>query len=227
MSQLHNPRIFDCHNHILPGLDDGAQTLEESLFLAGKLVEYGYRRCVCTPHSSYLYRNTPLIVQGAVEQLRAALAEKNIPLEISGSMEYRLIPETWTEVRQNGWLMPWEGNHILVELPLRTRDRMGALSAEGEIRKLVADGYQPVLAHPERYLYLAQDEYDALFAAGAVFQRNLGSMEGFYGDASARRAKWLEERGYYAFVGTDLHNQEYADYFDRLFAERDSRHKSK
>ncbi|MBR4228833.1 MAG: hypothetical protein IKR72_06985, partial [Bacteroidales bacterium] len=53
---------YDCHCHILPGLDDGARTMEESVFLAGKLASYGFERAVCTPHSTRLYRNTPATV---------------------------------------------------------------------------------------------------------------------------------------------------------------------
>ena len=104
----------DCHCHILPGLDDGAQTLEDSVFLAGKLVEWGYQRAICTSHSSFLYRNTPATVTAACDKLRAELANRGIELELVPSMEYRFIPETWPAVRESNWLLPWEGNHILV-----------------------------------------------------------------------------------------------------------------
>ena len=70
----------DCHCHILPRLDDGAQTLEDSVFLAGKLVEWGYQRAICTAHSSFLYRNTPSTVKAACELLRAELERRWIPM---------------------------------------------------------------------------------------------------------------------------------------------------
>ena len=75
------------------------------------------------------------------------------------SMEYRLIPETWYEVRKKDWIMPWEGNHILVELPIREPEKTGSIEPVTEIRQLIAEGYQPVLAHPERYLYLSTEKY--------------------------------------------------------------------
>ena len=109
---------YDCHCHILPGLDDGAQTMEDSLFLAGKLASYGFERAVCTSHSTRLYRNTPSTVIPACERLREALDLAGIRLDLVPSLEYRLLPETWPEIRTKGWLLPWEGNHILIELPI-------------------------------------------------------------------------------------------------------------
>ena len=75
-------------------------------------------------------------------------------------------------------------------------------------------GYQPVLAHPERYLYLQMEEYQAFKAAGVQFQRNLGTLEGMYGEAVCVRAEALDAEGMYEWVGTDLHKKKYADFFD-------------
>ena len=132
------------------------------------------------------------------------------------SMEYRLIPETWYEVRKKDWIMPWEGNHILVELPIREPEKTGSIEPVTEIRQLVAEGYQPVLAHPERYLYLSIEEYMALKAAGAQFQQNLGSVEGFYGNAVSERAAELNASGMYEWNGTDLHSRKHADFLDHF-----------
>ena len=161
---------YDCHCHILPGLDDGAQTLEEAVFLAGKLASYGFERAVCTSHSTRLYRNTPSTVIPACERLQEALVQAGIRLELVPSLEYRLLPETWPEIREKGWLLPWEGNHIL----MRWHD------------------------------------------AGAAFQRNLASLEGFYGPAPAARARHLLDLNLYSFLGTDTHSRKYTDAFDAL-----------
>ena len=209
----------DCHCHILPGLDDGAQTLEESVFLAGKLASWGYERVVCTSHSSFLYRNTPKTVASACELLRKELLARGISLELVPSMEYRLIPETWLDVRENRWLLPWEGNHILVELPIHDPTKIGDIVPSAEIRWLLAKGYQPVLAHPERYLYLTMEDYRLLKDAGAQFQRNLGTLEGMYGEAVSVRAEALQAEGMYDWVGSDLHSKKYADFFDKYVFE--------
>lgn len=205
----------DCHCHILPGLDDGAQTLEDSVFLAGKLVEWGYRRAVCTSHSSFLYRNTPSSVKAACELLQAELNRCGIPLELVPSMEYRFIPETWPDVKAGNWLLPWEGNHILIELPIHDPTKIGDLIPLAEAKWLIGEGYHPVLAHPERYLFLQMDDYKAFKDAGVQFQRNMGTLEGMYGDEVKVRAEALQAEGMYDWLGTDLHKKKYADFFDQ------------
>lgn len=187
--------------------------MEEAVELARRLVGFGFRKAVCTSHRNALYRNTPSDIEEACQELRAELAREGIELELVPSMEYRLVPETWPEVLEKGWLLPWEGNHILVELPIHDPSKMDGIFPEDEIRHLAASGYQPVLAHPERYLYLDPDRYRSLKEAGALFQRNVGSIEGLYGMGVSHRAETLQAAGLYDLVGTDLHNERYAAFF--------------
>ena len=126
---------YDCHCHILPGLDDGAQTMEDALFLAGKLASYGFKRAVCTSHSTRLYRNTPSTVIPACERLQEALVQAGIRLELVPSLEYRLLPETWPEIRAKGWLLPWESNHILIELPISNPRQLGDIDPFRPVRR--------------------------------------------------------------------------------------------
>ena len=77
-------------------------------------------------------------------------------------------------------------------------------------------GYQPVLAHPERYIYLSMEDYIGLKEAGCLFQRNAGSLEGLYGQAVSVRTEGIMKAGLYDMVGTDLHNERYAMFFDRI-----------
>lgn len=207
-------RKTDCHCHILPGLDDGAQCLEESLILAGKQAEWGFRKVVCTSHRVGKYPNEPAVVIDACRRLQEELDRQAIPLELTPSMEYRLIPETWPETLEKGWLLPWEGNHILIELPIHKASRIGNIVPEDEIKRLLDMGYQPVLAHPERYLYLDLERYHSLKDAGVLFQRNIGSLEGLYGEAVSVRTEALLAEGMYEMEGTDLHNERYAAFFD-------------
>lgn len=204
----------DCHCHILPGLDDGAGSLEESIALAKRQVSWGFRKAVCTSHRVGKYPNVPEVVTATCRQLQEALRTLEISLELTPSMEYRLIPETWPETLEKGWLLPWEGDHILIELPIHKASRIGNIVPEDEIKRLLDMGYQPVLAHPERYLYLDMDRYHSLKEAGALFQRNVGSLEGLYGEAVSVRCEALLAEGLYDTRGTDLHNERYADFFD-------------
>ena len=204
--------MIDCHCHILPGLDDGAADLVESLDLCRWFVSHGYTEVVCTSHRTRLYPNTAETVEQAVAALQLELDQCGIALRLHPSLEYRLIPETWRPER----LLPWQDDHLLIELPLRKPEKMGGIVPENEIRQLLADGYQPVLAHPERYLWASPDDYARWHDAGACFQRNLGALEGFYGDPAMERTKWLLEKGWYTFLGTDLHNRHYAEFFDGI-----------
>lgn len=206
----------DCHCHILPGLDDGARSLKESVALARRQVSWGFRKAVCTSHRVGKYPNVPEVVTATCRMLQEELRKQEIPLELTPSMEYRLIPETWPETLEKGWLLPWEGNHILIELPIHKASRIGNIVPEDEIKRLLDMGYQPVLAHPERYLYLDTDRYHSLKDAGALFQRNVGSLEGLYGEAVSVRAEALLADGLFDLMGTDLHNEGYADFFDRF-----------
>ena len=92
--------------------------------------------------------------------------------------------------------------------------KIGDLIPLSEMRRLIDQGFQPVLAHPERYLYLSEEEYQAYKDSGIQFQRNLGTLEGMYGDAVCIRAEALEAEGMYEWVGTDLHKKKYSDFFD-------------
>ena len=204
----------DCHCHILPGLDDGAGSLEESVALAKRQLSWGFRKAVCTSHRVVKYPNVPEVITATCRMLQEELRKREIALELIPSMEYRLIPETWPETLEKGWLLPWEGNHILIELPIHKAARMGSLVPEDEMKRLLDRGYQPVLAHPERYLYLDMERYRSFKETGVLFQRNIGSLEGLYGDSVRIRCQALLEGGMFDLLGTDLHNERYADFFD-------------
>ena len=96
----------DFHSHILPGLDDGARTLDDALMLAGAMRSWGFERVYCTPHINALYRNTPQSIRPAFGELKEALETHGVNLDIRMSAEYRLVPETWPEVLEKDWLMP-------------------------------------------------------------------------------------------------------------------------
>lgn len=195
-------------------LDDGSASLAESVRLAKRQAGWGFHKVVCTSHRVGKYPNEPAVVIEACNLLQRELEMQGIPLELVPSMEYRLIPETWPETLEKGWLLPWEGNHILIELPIHKVSRIGNIVPEEEIKRLLEMGYQPVLAHPERYLYLDHERYCRLKDAGALFQRNVGSLEGLYGESVSIRAEALIAQNMYDMQGTDLHNEKYADFFD-------------
>ena len=204
----------DCHCHILPCLDDGSTGMQESVLLAKYQVKWGFTKAICTSHRVKRFPNEPENVKRVCGELQEELIRQEVPLELVPSMEYRLIPETWPETLEKGWLLPWEGNHILIELPIHKASQIGNIVPEAEIKRLLDKGFQPVLAHPERYLYLDMEQYYSLKESGVLFQRNIGSIEGLYGLSVSDRAKTLLSENLYDLQGTDLHSETYARFFD-------------
>ena len=206
----------DYHCHILPGLDDGAQNIGESVFLSRKLVEWGYTDAVCVVHSSHKYRHTPQEVLTAYGVLYRVLQEENIDLTLHPTFEYRIVPQSWPEVCQNKWWLPWYGNHLLVEFPIKSREPFGNLDPMEEVMRLLDDGFKPVLAHPERYQYMGMEELKRLHDLGCEFQMNLGSIHGFYSEDVRHTAELIQSEGWYSYTGTDLHNRRYTDFYDKI-----------
>ena len=210
---------LDFHSHILPGLDDGARDLDDSLMLASAMKGWGFERVYCTPHINALYRNTPESIRPAFEQLQEALSTHNIDLDIRMSAEYRLVPETWPDVLEKGWLMPIEDKYILMELPISRRSEMKNISPMEEFRKIVSMGLTPILPHPERYGYLSHDELLKFVDIGVKIQCNYGSLAGLYGHDAEEIAGSLVKEGIVSFYGTDMHNAHYVDVMGQWFAD--------
>lgn len=189
----------DWHCHILPGVDDGVKTIDDSLEILDGYSRLGIREVWLTPH-----------VMEDVPNTTAGLRERFAELQdrYSGGIRLRLAAEymmdSLFESRlQAGDLLPLgsSGNHLLIETsyfnpPVRfTRT----------IKDILAAGYFPVLAHPERYIYMDMDDYSALTDAGIRLQLNLPSLAGSYGREARDKAAALLRKGLYDMAGTDLH----------------------
>lgn len=210
---------LDFHSHILPGIDDGAKDINESLMLAKALKDWGFDRITCTPHITSKYPNTPQDIMPKFEHLKEELDKSGIGLDIRLSAEYRLVPETWPKVLENNWLMPpIEDRFILMELPISHREEMGLINPVEEFRKIASMGLTPILPHPERYFYLTEQELSDILDAGGKIQCNYGSYAGLYGEEVRQRAVALQDKGLVSFYGTDLHNAHYVQVIGSWFA---------
>ena len=208
---------LDFHSHILPGIDDGAVDLNDSLTLAKALKNWGFERVTCTPHITALHRNTPETIRPAFEMLQEALSQESVYLDIRLSAEYRLVPETWPTVLKENWLMPIEDKYILMELPISKPREMGHISPIEEFRKVRAMGLIPLLPHPERYFYLTRNELLRFIDEGVEVQSNYGSLAGLYGEEVRWRVNNLREEGLISHYGTDLHNRHYVAVLSEWF----------
>lgn len=210
---------LDFHSHILPGLDDGATDLENSVELATAMKGWGFERITCTPHITNKYRNTPDTIRSAFERLQEALYVRGTDVELRMSAEYRLVPETWPEVLKKNWLMPIEDKFVLMELPIFHPEDIGDIIPLEEFKKVISLGLIPLLPHPERYFYLSKKELMSFLEAGVMIQSNYGSLAGLYGDKAAQNARSLVNEGLVSYYGTDMHNMHYVDVIGEWFSE--------
>jgi protein-tyrosine phosphatase len=195
----------DMHSHLLPGIDDGAPDMETSLALIKGMIELGYTKLITTPHIMWdMYRNTREGILEKLELLRAAVKEKGLNIEINAAAEYFLDEHVEQLVKKNEPLLTISGNMVLVEFSLAYPSH----SLKDILFDMQMQGYQPVIAHPERYIYLDHNKgfYEELKDIGCLFQLNILSLGNHYGKAVQELANYLIKKRYYDLVGTDLHH---------------------
>lgn len=200
---------IDIHSHILPGIDDGAKTIEESVQLVKEMAGWGFERLTCTPHITKKFRNTPETIQEKFDILNNTLSANGLSIDLRMSAEYRLNPETWPEILKSGQFMPIEDQYILMEFPINEPSDMGDLNPMEEFLKVMSLGLTPILPHPERYFYLQHDDLLRYVDAGVKIQSNYGSLAGVYGSEVCKRAQSLIDEGIVSFLATDMHNMQY------------------
>lgn len=191
--------MTDWHSHILPGVDDGFKSLEDSLAVLDMYQESGIREVWLTPHVMEDIPNTTDGLRQRFDELRKAYRGRVI---LRLAAEYML--DTLFEDRlDRDDLLPigQEGRHLLVE----TSYFNPPANLLAILTGIKSRGYYPVLAHPERYVYMGMQDYSLLSDSGVKFQLNLGSLAGMYGSQAAKKAVRLLRNGYYDITGTDLH----------------------
>ncbi len=200
----------DMHSHLIPGIDDGAKTLEKSVEYVVGLIDLGFQNIITTPHiMGDHYPNTPETILSGLEELKAALKKKNISIPISAAAEY-FVDDYFIELLDSKTqLLTLPGNRILIEFSTFAPPSNGLEI----IFRLKTMGYQPVLAHPERYAYYANqfDVFEKIKSAGCELQLNALSPIGHYGNLQKKLAHQLLKKGLIDFVGTDLHHGGHLD----------------
>ena len=195
----------DMHSHLLPGIDDGARDLHSSVTLIKGLKALGYKKLITTPHIMWdMYRNTPEIIKEKLQTVKEAVAGEGIEIELHAAAEYFLDYHMEELLAGKEPLLTISENKVLVEMSLA----FPAMNTKELLFELEMQGYQPVMAHPERYIYLQQNKgfFDELKDMGCLFQLNLLSLTGQYGRTVQELAQHLLKKNYYDMMGTDLHN---------------------
>jgi|SRR5579863_5769981 len=197
----------DMHSHVLPGIDDGAQNPEESVFLIRRMMELGIKKIIATPHvMADYYKNTAESINGALEVLKAELLKENIDIPVEAAAEH-YFDETFEDRVNDGRLMIMGGKYVLFELSfISPPPNMLAV-----IQRMVELGLKPILAHPERYQYMEIEELRGLREWGCLLQLNTISLTGYYGKNAKTMAEALVDNELVDFISSDMHHPKHAE----------------
>lgn len=197
----------DYHSHILPGVDDGVKKLEVSLKVLERYEQLGIAEVWCTPHIMEDIPNTTAALKARFAELCEAYQG---PVKLHLAAEY-MMDALFEERLHQSDLLPLgdKGNRLLVETSYFTPP----MDMDTILNRVKQKGYYPVLAHPERYVYMDKERYAALKNKDILFQLNLSSLGGAYGSEAKDKARWLLKHNYYNLAGSDLHSLHNMDYW--------------
>lgn len=190
----------DWHCHILPGVDDGVQTMDEALQILAEYERLGVKEVWLTPHIMEDMPNTTQHLRERFAELQAAY-QGNVALNLASE---NMLDNLFEERLNKNDLLPIgkDGRHLLVE----TSYFNPPMGLQNILLRIKAKGYFPILAHLERYLYMTESDYQQLKSMNILFQLNQFSLLGLYGKEVQKRAKLLQKHRMYEYIGTDLHH---------------------
>ncbi|MCZ2277498.1 MAG: capsular biosynthesis protein [Bacteroidia bacterium] len=197
----------DMHSHLIPGIDDGAKSIEDSLKLINELYGLGYRKLITTPHiMSDHFRNTPENILSGLQQVKEALKTTAVEMELEAAAEY-YIDDLFVKKLEEEQLLTFGNKYLLFEVSY--------INYPENIKEIIFNmqikGYKPVLAHPERYPFWTRkfNEYESFKDSGVLLQINLNSLAGYYGMDAKKTAERLIDARMVDLAGTDLHKIEH------------------
>lgn len=195
----------DIHNHILPGIDDGAQTVEDSKRLLKSFGEFGVQNFIATPHIMHNYHdNSPETIKMALAHLKNELSQDGLDhINIEASAEH-MIDDNFESILSKKQVLPLGKHHLLVEMSYL----QPPINFDTAIEAVVNNRFFPVLAHPERYSFLhsRMRRYSEFKQQGVQFQLNMLSLDNYYGKEVSKIGIKLLEEGMIDFIGSDVHN---------------------
>ena len=195
--------IIDFHNHILPGLDDGSKSADESLKMLDMYEALGIKKIFASPHIyKDLYPNTTKEISDSFESFSKASKNHNVNL-LGYIAEYMIDEYFINEIEKKKKFLTCFGNHVLVEMPF-----FGEIKVLNKVLFLLqTEGYYPILAHPERYTFIQSvDDIKKIKRTGVKMQLNALSLIGFYSKESENKSKLFLKNELYDSVCTDAHN---------------------
>lgn len=204
LSDLIPDHYVDIHSHLLPGIDDGAKNFEETISLIDQLKKIGFSQFITTPHSiTGIWDNTFASITAKQEETNQVLKDTHL----KAAAEYMMDSFFFDRIKKEEKLLTLKENYVLVE--------MSYLNAPIQLYDIIFEiqiqGYKPILAHPERYLFYNNnfEEFYKLKKSGCLFQLNLLSATGYYGVGVTKITQKLLDANLYDFVGSDVHHQKH------------------
>lgn len=207
--------FVDIHSHLLPEIDDGAKSINDSLEMIQKLSSFGIKKIITTPHVlGEVYPNNPDKINKKLVDVKTCLKRNELAkINISAAAEY-MLDEKFESILNNNDILFLKDNYLLVEMSYFSPP----LNLYELLFKIRLKNYKPVLAHPERYVFFHNniENFYKLKNSGCLFQLNLLSLSSYYGKNIQKIAKILLNEGLYDFVGTDAHNMRHIDELSKI-----------
>ena len=197
--------MIDLHCHILPGVDDGAASPSVSVAMAKAFVAQGVTHVACTPHIlPGVYHNSGPQIRQAVQQLQDILVDHDIALRLVAGADNHMVPNFAAALRNGHLLTLADSQYVLVEPPHHTAPPR----LEEFFFALVAEGFVPILTHPERLSWIGADYavVERLCQAGAWMQITAGSLTGAFGQKAKYWAERMLAEGRVHLLATDAHD---------------------
>jgi protein-tyrosine phosphatase len=205
----------DMHSHLLPGIDDGSPDITTSLQLIRGLKELGYKKIITTPHVLWeIYPNTRETIVNKQQEVQKEIEAAGIDIEFKAAAEYFIDDHFAGQLKNKVPLLTISANMVLVEFSMVNMP----MDLQEVLFEMQLQNYQPILAHPERYSFLLRKKevFDELKNAGCLFQLNLLSLSGHYGEGVQQIADYLLKKNYYDYAGTDLHHHRHLSLLQNL-----------
>ncbi len=205
LTDFFSDSFVDIHSHLLPGIDDGAKNLENSIALISKMRSFGIKNFITTPHVlGDIYPNSSETIHTKLQEVKTELANRNLhDISLHAAAEY-MMDEQFSIRLENNDILTLKDHYILVEMSFFS----APMNLYDILFEIQLKEYKPILAHPERYLFYHSDfeNYYKLKKAGCLFQLNLLSLTEQYGKEVKKTSEKLLKLGLYDFVGTDTHH---------------------
>ncbi|MTI22248.1 capsular biosynthesis protein [Fulvivirga sp. RKSG066] len=214
------PLSTDLHSHLLPNLDDGVDSYDESLFIIESLAEMGYKKLITTPHIMQdFYNNSVESINAKMTELRSILKEEGIDMQVEAAAEYYLDDHLMQIIDDESQeLLLFGNNYMLFETSFMNQP----FYLNEFIFKAKSRGINPILAHPERYAYIQSnpDLIDDLITRGVYLQLNINSITGYYSRQVRKMAERMIDNKKIHFLGSDCHNKNHLQVMQRSVNEK-------